>query len=112
MNGIIHLVISALALTCTAYFVPGFKVQSFGYALLAALVIGLVNFLIRPVLILLTLPINILTLGLFTFVINALCLKLAANLIPGFDIDGFGTAFIGAIILSIIGTIFNMLVMA
>lgn len=79
--------------------------------MLAALVIGVVNFLIRPVLLLLTLPINILTLGLFTLVINAICLKLAASLIPGFDIEGFGSAFIGAIILALINMLFHALLM-
>ena len=105
MNGFLQLILSAVALLCTAYFVPGFKVAGFGNALLAALIIGVVNFFVRPVLLLLTLPLNILTLGLFTFVVNAMVLKLSAAFLPGFDIDGFGAAVLGAVILAIMASI-------
>lgn len=104
------LALSALTLMLTAYFVRGFKVESFGYAMLASLGIGFVNTLVRPLLMFLTLPLNILTLGLFTFVVNALVLRLAAKLVPGFDIDGFWPAFWGALILSIINTLMGMMV--
>ena len=104
------LALSALAIMLTAYFVRGFKVHSFGYAMLAALGIGFVNALARPILMFLTLPLNILTLGLFTFVVNALVLRLAAKLVPGFDIDGFWPAFWGALILSIINMFLGLMV--
>ncbi len=94
--------ISALALLLSGWLIPGVEVRGFGVALLAALILGAVNAVIRPILILLTLPINILTLGLFTLVINAFMVLLAAALIPGFSISGFGVAIIFSIILSLI----------
>ena len=86
----------------TSYLVPGFKIGGFGSAMLASVVIGFLNAVLRPLLLLLTLPVNILTLGLFTFVVNAIVLKLAAGLLSGFDIDGWGSAVIGAVVLSIV----------
>lgn len=94
---------SALALLLVAYFVPGFQVDSFWWALVVALVLGLVNATIRPVLLLLTLPINILTLGLFTFVINALMIMLVSTLLEGFQVADFTTALIAALILWLLG---------
>ena len=104
MIEILHWVISALALMITAYIVRGFKVKSFVAALIAAVVIGLANVVIWPILIFLTLPINILTLGLFTFVVNGMVLKICAAVLPGFEIDSWFAAIIGAIILSVVGT--------
>ena len=94
--------ISSIALLLTSYFVPGFRIYSFGNAVLAALVIGLLNWSIRPILFFLTLPINILTLGLFTFVVNAIILKMAAWMLNGFEIKGWLSAFFGSIILSLV----------
>lgn len=91
----------AAALLVTAYVVPGFRVRNAGTALMAALVVGLVNAILRPILLLLTLPINILTLGLFTFVINAALLKLAAAVVPDFEIDGWGPAILGAVVMTV-----------
>lgn len=99
--------ISALSLILVTYIVPGIKVQSFYTALIAALVLGLVNSLIRPVLLLLTLPVNILTLGLFTLVINALLFWLAATIVKGFGVDGFWPAFWGAIVMSIVSWVLS-----
>jgi len=82
-------VINAIALLLVAYLVPGFVVASFYNALIAALVLGLVNALIRPLLFILTLPITILTLGLFTFVINALMIWFVSTVVDGFDVAGF-----------------------
>ncbi len=110
MISILSLVVSALALMGTAYFVPGFRVKNFGHALLAALVIGIVNVLVRPFLILLTLPLNILTLGLFTFVVNAIVLKICAGLLDGVDLDGFGNAIVGAVILAILNALLQAIV--
>ncbi len=91
--------ISALALMLVAYYVPGITVVNFYSALIAALILGLINALIRPILILFTLPINILTLGLFTLVINALMLWLASSIVKGFYVMGFWPAFWGALIM-------------
>lgn len=99
-----HWIVSALALMFTAYIVRGFEVKSFFAALLASVVIGLANIVIWPVLIFLTLPINILTLGLFTFVVNGMVLKICAAVLPGFQIKSWFAAIIGSIILSVIST--------
>lgn len=99
--------ISAVSLMLVTYLVPGIKVQSFYSALIAALVLGFINSLIRPILILLTLPVNILTLGLFTLVINALLFWLAATIVKGFGVAGFWPAFWGALVMSIISWILN-----
>ncbi len=103
-------VLNALALYLVSRIVIGIHLADFGSALIAAVIIGLVNALIKPVLILLTLPLNLLTLGLFTFVINALMLLLASNFTPGFKIDGFGTALVGSVLLSLISTLLHNLV--
>ena len=101
--------INALALMAVAYLYPGVVVTSIIAALGAALVLGLVNALIRPVLILLTLPATILTLGLFIFVINALLFWLVGELVPGFKVNGFMAALIGSILFSIISLLTNSL---
>ncbi len=101
--------INALALMAVAYLYPGVVVTSITAALIAALALGLVNALIRPVLILLTLPATILTLGLFIFVINALLFWLVGELVPGFQVKGFMAALIGSILFSIISLLTNWL---
>ncbi len=93
---------SAAFLYVTAVIVPGFVITSFSRALLAAILVGLFNMFLRPILWFLTLPINILTLGLFTFVLNAIILRIAAGLMKGFDIKGWGPGILGAIVLSIL----------
>lgn len=104
---LLHWFVSAIALLVTAKLMPGFKVRGFGPALWAALAIGFANTLIRPVLIVLTLPINILTLGLFTFVVNGAVLKMCSGLIKDFDIDSWGSAILGSIVLAIVSTILH-----
>lgn len=99
--------ISAATLLFVAYFVPGFHVAGWYAAFVAALVLGLVNALVRPIIVVLTLPVNILTLGLFTFVINALMLYFVSSVVKGFEVNGFAPAFWGAIILWIIGWLVN-----
>jgi putative membrane protein len=94
--------INALALLALPYVVPSVQVDSFATALVAALLLGLVNTLIRPVLVLLTLPVTVLTLGLFVFVINALCFWFVASFVKGFAVGGFGSAFFGAIVYALI----------
>ncbi len=96
----------SLALLLTSKIVPRFEVVSFTSALVAVAVIGLFNALIRPILWLLTLPLTILTIGLFTFVLNAIILRLAAGLLKGFNIDGWLPAILGAVVLAIVQTLF------
>jgi len=109
LNILITIFLNALALLATAYLVPGFKVDSFTTALLAAIVIGVINTVVRPILTIITLPINLLTLGLFTFVINAVVLYLTTLVVPGLILDGILTAILGAIVLSVVSTILSHL---
>ncbi len=102
--------LSALALYLVTRIVPGIKVDDFGSALIAVLVIGLVNALVKPLFIILTLPATILTLGLFLLVINALMLMLASSFSPGFRVEGFGTALVGSILFSIISSLLQSFV--
>ena len=104
---IITWLITALSLLITAYFIPGFHVRSIVAAIVAAAVIGLVNAIVRPVLSLLTLPITILTLGLFSFVVNALTLWFASAFSPGFEINGFIPALLGSLVLSLVSGLLN-----
>src|SRR5271169_2055331 len=99
--------LQAAALLLVAYFVPGFHVRNFPAALLAALVIGLLNATLGLLLKLITLPISILTLGIFFLVINALMLRLAGTFVPGFGIANFGAAFIGAVVLALLHMLFE-----
>jgi len=103
MKLILKWVLSAAALLLVAYLYPGVQVASFGAALIAALVIGLLNMLVRPVLVVLTIPITILTLGLFLFVINALMFWSASGILAGFHVSGFVAALIGSLIYSLLG---------
>ena len=107
---IVHWLLSALSLLIVAHVVPGFVVRGFGTALIASLVIGLVNATLGFVLKILTLPITILSFGLFLIVINALMLKLAAALVPGFVVEGFLPALLGAIVLSLVSFVLRFLV--
>lgn len=102
--------INALTLLLVANYLPGFEVAGFYAALIAALVLGLVNAIIRPIVILLTLPINLLTLGLFTFIINALMIWIVSTVVKGFEVDSFNTALWAALILWIISFVTNSLV--
>ena len=97
-----HWVLSALCLLLVARFVPGFFVSGFGTALIAAVVIGLVNGTVGMLLKIVTLPLTILTFGIFWLVINALMLKLAAAFVPGFEVRGLWPAFWGGLILSLL----------
>jgi putative membrane protein len=106
----VRLIINAVALLIVAYLLPGVHVSSFIGALVAALVLGIVNAIVRPILVLLTLPVVILTLGLFTLVINAITFYLVGHLGIGLEVSGFGTAFLGALILSIVSYLLSSLV--
>lgn len=97
----------AAALLLVAYLYSGVSVTSFGAALIAALVLGLLNTIVRPLLVLLTLPVTLLTLGLFLFVINALMFWAAAGLLDGFNVSGFTAALIGSLIYSLCGMVID-----
>jgi len=103
-------VINALALLIITYLVPSIHIRSFGTALIVALVLGLIYAVIRPVLIILTLPVTIVTLGLFILIVNALCFWLAASLLKGFEVSGFWAAFFGSILYSIVSWLLSALI--
>jgi putative membrane protein len=98
------------ALLLVAYLYPGVTVSSFGAAMIAALVLGLLNTIVRPLLVLLTLPVTLLTLGLFLFVINALMFWAAAGVLEGFAVQGFVAALIGSLIYSLAGMLIDVIV--
>lgn len=102
MNILVRWLITTFAIIVSAYILPGITVVGLSTALLAALVLGLINVFLKPILIILTLPINIITLGLFTFVINAALVLLTARLVPGFEVDGFWWALLFSLIVSIV----------
>ena len=107
MRLLLHWILSALSLMLVAHFVPGFYVKDFLYALLAAVVIGLINATLGAILKVLTFPLSVVTLGLFLLVINALMLLLAAEVVPGFEVRGFWPAFWAALLLAILGMIIH-----
>lgn len=110
MSFLINLLVEGLAVFLGARLLPGVHVTGFIPAIIVALVLGLVSAFIKPILLILTLPVNILTLGLFTFVINALLIMLVDALVPSFKVDGFLWALIFSLILSIIATILHAIV--
>jgi len=109
MKLLVNWLLATIAIMVTAYLVPGVVLSGFGAALVAALVLGLINALLRPVLIILTLPITILTLGLFTLVINALLVLLTSKIVPGFYVSGFLPALIFAVVLFFVNLSLNRL---
>jgi putative membrane protein len=102
-----RLVLNGIAIIIAAWIVPGLQLTGVLPALVAGAILGIVNALVRPVLIILTLPLTLVTLGLFIFVINALCLGLTAAIVPGFEISGGGAALIGAVLVSIVSWVLN-----
>ncbi|MCI0348551.1 MAG: phage holin family protein [Acidobacteriales bacterium] len=102
MKLLLNWILSAIALLLVAYFVDGFYVSNFFWALIAAIVIGFINATLGTFLKILTFPLTILTLGIFLLVINALMLQLAGWLTPGFEVRGFQAAFVGAVILALL----------
>ncbi|HZQ91538.1 MAG TPA: phage holin family protein [Terriglobales bacterium] len=109
MRLLLHWLLSALTLLLVARFVPGFYVSGLGSALIAAVVIGLVNATLGLLLKIITFPLSVMTLGIFIFVINALMLKMASAVAPGFEVRGFGPAFVGAILIFILNTLWHWL---
>ncbi|HEX7638253.1 MAG TPA: phage holin family protein [Burkholderiaceae bacterium] len=108
MKLLVRWLLLAAALLLVAHLSPGVSVRSFGAALWAALVLGLLNTLVRPLLLLLTLPVTVMTLGLFLFVINAMMFWAAAQLLDGFHVAGFGAALVGSLIYSVASTIIDV----
>ena len=108
MKLIVRWMLLAAALLLVAHLYPGVEVKSFGSAMIAALVLGLLNTLLRPILVLLTLPVTLLTLGLFLFVINATMFYAAARVLEGFAVTGFPAALIGSVIYSLCGMVIDV----
>jgi putative membrane protein len=108
MKLLVRWLLLAAALLLVAHLYTGVQVASFGSAMIAALVLGLLNTLVRPLLVLLTLPVTLLTLGLFLFVINALMFWVAASILDGFNVTGFGAALIGSLIYSLAGVVIDV----
>lgn len=109
MRFLLRLLLNGVAVFLAAQLIPGIGVASPGAALAAGIVLGLVNAVIRPILVVLTLPVTLLTLGLFIFIVNATCLSLAAWFVPGFTISGFWAAVFGAIVISVISWLLSVI---
>lgn len=107
MNGLIRFLLSGLAVLLTAYLLPGVDVKHYGYALLVAVILSLANLIVKPILVIFTIPITVLTLGLFLLVINAIIILLVDYFTPGFEVDGFWWALAFSIILSIFNSLFG-----
>ena len=110
LNFLLTWLVAALSLLITAYLVPGFEFDSFSTAAIAALILGLVNAIVRPILVILTLPLTVLTLGLFLFVVNALMLWLVAFFTPGFTVAGFLPALLASVVVTFVSTLLSLLV--
>jgi len=109
-KGLVHLFITALALLAVSHFVPGIRVDSFTTALLVAFLLAILNLVIRPIIAILTLPINVLTLGLFTFVLNGLLLWSVTYFVPQFVVADARAAILGALAVSILSWLGNVIV--
>ena len=107
MRFLARLLLNGVAIILAAYVLPGLHVSGPGAALVAGVILGFVNAIVRPVLFFLTLPFTLVTLGLFIFVLNAICFALTAWLVPGFSVDGFWWALLGALLVSIVSWILN-----
>jgi putative membrane protein len=111
MSFLVHWLVRAVAIIITAYLLPGVRLSGFFAALVTAIVLGLVNTFIKPLLLILTLPLNILTLGLLTFVINALLIMLTSSIVPGFTVSSFWWALLFSLVLSIINYALGMILL-
>ena len=107
MGFLVRVLVNALAIWLATEIVPGIEARTGTTVLAAALVLGLVNAIVRPILLVLTLPLTLVTLGLFLFVLNALCLWLTSAVVPGFDVRGFWPAFWGALLVSALSWVVN-----
>lgn len=109
MKIILNLIVSVIAIGISAYILPGVTIAGFVPALVVVVVLAAINLVIKPIIVLLTLPINILTLGLFSLVINAGLVMLASAIVPGFSVAGFWSAFLFAIVLAVVNAVFGKL---
>ena len=109
MPALVGILISSLAVFISAYILPGVHVENFMTAVVVAVVLGIVNAFIKPILVVLTLPVTVLTFGLFLLVINAVSILIVAAVVPGFKVDGFWWALIFALVLSFVGSFLNSL---
>ena len=112
MRFLARLLLNGIAIIIAAYLLPGLHVNGPFPALIAGVILGFVNAIVRPVLFVLTLPLTLVTLGLFIFVLNAICFALTALIVPGFSVDGFGWALLGALLVSIVSWMLNGLFVA
>jgi len=110
MKPLLKLLVSTLTIIIAAYFIPGVKIASYWTAIVVALVMAIVNAIIKPIVMFFTLPLNVLTLGLFTFVVNGLMILLVAYFVPGFQVAGFWTAVIFSISITFINWLLTKLV--
>ena len=109
MRFLLRLLLNGFAIMVAAWFVPGVRLAGVAPAVFAGILLGFVNALVRPILLLLTFPFTLLTLGLFIFVVNAICFALTAALVPGFDLTGFFAAFFGALVVTMVSWLLNAL---
>lgn len=109
---LLHWLVTAVALGAAAYLVPGIHIASGPVLIIAALVLGFVNAIVRPVLVVLTLPLTVLTLGIFYFIVNGAAFGLAAALVPGFTVASLGSAILGSIVVALVSSVFAWLVRA
>ena len=107
MNTLLYFVVMACVMMILARMLPGFEVRDFAAAFIASIVLALMNAIVKPILFLLTLPLTIVTLGLFLFVLNAIVLWLTSLLVPGFVIHGFGTTLIASLLLALVGMVWK-----
>ena len=105
MQTLINILVNGVVVFATAYILPGVKVSGFGAALVTAIILAVVNAIIKPFLVVLTFPITVLTLGLFVFVINALLVLLVSSIVPGFEVKGFWWAMLFSLIISVISSV-------
>jgi putative membrane protein len=110
MGFLVRLIVNAAALWVAAYLIPGVAIADLTALALAALVLGIINAVVRPVLVVLTFPLTLVTLGLFLFVLNAFCLWLTSRLVPGFDIQSFGAALLGSLVISVVSWVLTTFV--
>jgi putative membrane protein len=109
MRFLLRLLLNGFAIIVAAWFVPGVRLAGVVPAVFAGILLGFVNALVRPILLLLTFPFTLLTLGLFIFIVNAICFALTAALVPGFDLTGFFAAFFGALVVTMVSWLLNAL---
>ncbi len=107
MNGILRFLLTGLAVLLASYLLNGVHVANYGYALLVALVLAIVNVIVKPILVILTIPLTVVTLGLFLLVINAIVIMIVDALVPGFTVDGFWWALAFSLILSLFNSFFS-----